>query len=83
MTRIFSDAMEAALARGASLDALLDVVRAHRDAGLPQRDAYEALARLRSSSADDGTADLLLELMDVVAGWYQPRSGLWSAPLTD
>jgi hypothetical protein len=70
------NAVWGALSGGASLADLIEILRVHKDQGLTQELAYDALVELRST-ADGGSQDRLLELMDVVSGYCQPKYSIW------
>jgi hypothetical protein len=72
---IFS-AVEGALARGASLEELVEIVRTFKLDGLTQQSAYETLATLRTRVSEE-RENRLLELMDLVSGWCSPQQRLW------
>jgi hypothetical protein len=76
MSTSFSEAVEGALARGASLEELVEIVRTFKLHGLTQESAYETLAAVRRRVSEE-REDCLLELMDLVSGWCSPQQRLW------
>jgi len=79
-----------ALEGGAAHDALLDLVRRHKQAGLDQRPAYDALRALwleygfDDDAQDDENAvrDNLEYVMEVVWGYCPAGSSLWPTSLS-
>jgi hypothetical protein len=78
----FAADIRSALARNAGWDELLQVVVRHRDAGLTQRAAYEALQELRAGLTEP-EEDQILDLMDRVHGWCSADQRLWRTTLSD
>jgi hypothetical protein len=67
-----------AVQAGASLGDLVATTVRHRDhAGLSRDEAKEALTLVHLALRDEYDVDALLELMDFVWGWCQPRHDLW------
>ena len=61
-------------------DMLYDITRDFKDKGLNQFEAYEILKRIRCiliEKKDEDTEDLVLELMDYVVGFCQPKYKIW------
>lgn len=77
MKEEFRALIKDALARHASLDEFLDILRKQRDAGLAQQSAYDALEELRAE-ADEQTEDRVLEIMDIVSGFCAPHLRIWN-----
>lgn len=72
----FIAAIRGALRAQAPLDEYPALLRTFKERGLSREDAYEALAGLRGA-ADERTDDRIMEIMDFVAGWCQPRYDVW------
>jgi hypothetical protein len=79
---MFIQAMRDALARHATGDECLRMIREYKDKGLSQRAAYEALVSLRSAE-DEEHDDRVLELLDVVVSYCHPSSRIWSESISD
>lgn len=82
MKERFKNAVGPALARGAPLSELIDIVHVHKARGLTQDVAYDALQELRTT-ADMSSEDRILELMDVISGFCQPRYRIWESTLAN
>ena len=76
-TRSFTDDIAEGIARRASLQELVAVLRRHANLGLARTTAREQLVSLREP-LDEHDEDRLLELMDVVEGFCQPDQQVWS-----
>ena len=72
----FTAAIRDALSSSASFDAIVAILRLHRDKGLTKGDAYRALEALRGT-VDVETEDRLLEVLDVVSGYCQLKYRVW------
>ena len=81
MSEPFLQVIRDALVRHASLDEFVETLRVHRNLGLTQEDAYQALEALRSGATEDDE-DRILEWMDVVAGFCQPSRRVWPTTLS-
>lgn len=75
MRDAFINDIRAAVERDASLEELIQLMRAHRGTGLSRTVAYEALEALRSVIMRH--EDRILEAMDIVSGFCQPRHRVW------
>jgi hypothetical protein len=76
----FIDEVSQALARGASFNELFAILRAYKESGLTQRSAYESLELVRARVGEP-LDDIVMELMDIVVGFCNPRNRLWETPL--
>jgi hypothetical protein len=76
MSDLFKKDVSDALSKGGSLDEIAAILRRHRDLGLTQQAAYDVLQELRDH-ADEQAEDALLEVMDIVSGYCQPRYRVW------
>lgn len=66
-----------AVSRQASLAELAAILRTQREQGVTRSMALAALDELRTT-ADEHTADAILEIMDIVSGFGQPQYRVWS-----
>jgi len=82
MNDSFSNAIELAIQSNESLDSLVTIVRAYKQTGLPQSEAYSSLERIRRKTAPD-KIDLVLDLMDVVSGFCVPNRRIWEGAISD
>ena len=72
---VLSQEVRAALSADSPLDAMVQVVSGWRDTGVTREQAESRLRAVRqelSASGDSTGEDVILEVLDVVAGWCGP-----------
>ncbi len=67
-----SRVLSGALTQSRDVLTLRDILEEHRQAGMTREEMLRALEALRKSS-DPQTEDVILELMDLVAGFCRPE----------
>ncbi|HEY5926194.1 MAG TPA: hypothetical protein VIV11_31130 [Kofleriaceae bacterium] len=80
MNQQFLTAVKEWVAARGSVNELLQHVRAHKDAGLSQSDAYATLEHVLAAAPDDEIDDRLRDVMDFVSGWCSPHARIWPEP---
>ena len=67
--------------QGQELLALRTIIVSYQEAGMTQQAAailLEAIRQAFQQSGEEDQEDLVLELMDFMAGWCQPKWKIWS-----
>lgn len=82
MSKEFTEAILRALSQRVPFEQIVAVLQEHRDEGLTQQSAYEALEAMRTG-LDDDTEDRVLEIMDIVSGFCAPHHRVWTTDETD
>ena len=79
MNSDYKKAIITAVNNGVGLLELRDMTVRFKADGLAQADAYNILKEVRKifASQDKDKEELILELMDFVAGWCQVRYNIW------
>lgn len=77
MSDSLANALAAALLDGAPLDAMIGILRFHRDGGVTKSEAAAVLDALRAVASTDAEEDRILELMDFVHGFCSPHMKLY------
>jgi len=72
----FTREIESALARDASIDEVVGILRAYRSRGMLAKAAAEALEDMRSNAAPH-VEDQILEILDIVTGFCRPELRVW------
>ena len=83
MNNNYMETIIAAVNNGSGLDEIYDATVRFKTEGLRQADAYRVLKEVRSifANRDEAKEDLILELMDYVAGFCQVKYYIWDSVL--
>jgi hypothetical protein len=73
----FETEIKAALKQQAPLPMLREIVHRYKQHGGTQKNAYSALEKIRQEYREDPGEDLLLDLMDFVAGFCSTDQRIW------
>ena len=76
MSKTFEISVRDALARGASLDELILILKEWRDLGLTAESVTEILEQMRKNS-DQEAEHRILEMMDIATGFCRPELRVW------
>jgi hypothetical protein len=77
MSEALLKALGATIGEGAPLDSMIEILRAHRDAGVRQPEAMAVLELLRSKASTEAEEDRILELMDLTNGFCSAHVRLY------
>ena len=78
----FESEITQALSTRASLPMLRDIVQRYKQRGGTQKTAYGTLEKIRQGYREAPCEDLVLDLMDFVAGFCSKDQRIWDEVLT-
>jgi len=73
--------IKAALKQQVPLSMLREIVHQYKQHGGTQKNAYSTLEKIRQEYSEDPCEDLLLDLMDFVAGFCSAEQKIWDETL--
>ena len=77
----FEIEIKAALKQQAPLPMLREIVHRYKQRGGTQKNAYSALEKIRQEYSEDPGEELLIDLMDLVAGFCSTDQRIWDEVL--
>lgn len=78
----FESEITQALSKRASLPMLRNIVQRYKQRGGTQKNAYGTLEKIRQGYREAPCEDLVLDLMDFVAGFCSKDQKIWDEVLT-
>jgi hypothetical protein len=75
--------IQGALTKQASLQTLREIVCRYKHSGGTQQAAYATLEKIRQEQVEESYEDLVLELMDFVAGFCSKEQRIWEEVLVN
>ena len=73
--------IQTALKKQVPLPMLREIVQRYKQCGGTQKTAYDALEKIRQDYSDEPCEDLILDLMDFVAGFCSKDQRIWDEVL--